>query len=115
MNTPSVKSLINETFKPDDYSAAIEIINKTDCVLLKIDVQGFEKEVLEGAKNVLEHIKGVQLEMSIEELYMGETLFGEMYDFITKKGFKLHSVENGFYNEKTGKLLQLDGIFFKEE
>ena len=30
MNTPSVKSLINETFKSDDYSAAMEIINKTD-------------------------------------------------------------------------------------
>ena len=86
---------------------------KNESVFLKIDVQGYEKEVLEGAKNSLKHIKGIQIEMSIEELYKGEMLFNDMLSYIQKLGFELHSLENGFYSNNSGKLLQVDGVFFK--
>ena len=52
--------------------------------------------------------------MSIIELYQGELLFYEMLRFIESKGFKLHSLENGFENDNTGWLLQTDGIFFRD-
>ncbi|MDG1039371.1 MAG: FkbM family methyltransferase [Polaribacter sp.] len=91
-----------------------ELVNENDIVLLKIDVQGFEKKVLDGAKESLSKIKGIQLEMSIEELYKGEMLFLEMITFLKSVGFNLQSLENGFYNEASGKLLQVDGLFFKD-
>ncbi|PQJ80410.1 FkbM family methyltransferase [Polaribacter porphyrae] len=91
-----------------------EVVDDQDSVLLKIDVQGFEKNVLEGAENTLRKIKGIQIEMSIEELYQNETLFSEMLVYIESLGFSLHSLENGFYNSKTGKLLQVDGVFFRK-
>ena len=91
-----------------------QLVDTGDNVLLKIDVQGYEKEVIKGALNSLDKIKGIQLEMSIDELYKGETLFKDMLIYIERLGFKLHSLENGFFNNKTGKLLQVDGIFFKE-
>lgn len=91
-----------------------DFVNKKDVVLLKIDVQGFEKKVLEGAEESLNKIHGIQIEMSIEELYKEEVLFLDMITYLKSLGFNLHSLENGFYNEETGKLLQVDGLFFKK-
>ena len=98
--------------KLDDVSK--DVISKKDVVLLKIDVQGFEKNVIEGSRDSLKFIKGIQLEMSIEELYKGEMLFDETIIMLKSHGFNLHSLENGFHNEESGKLLQVDGIFFRE-
>ena len=82
-------------------------------VMLKLDVQGFEKFVLEGAKKSLKKLKGIQVEMSFEELYDGEMLYREMIDFLGQNGFVLCALKNGFHNVNTGKLLQADGFFFK--
>jgi FkbM family methyltransferase len=87
--------------------------NREDRIMLKIDTQGYEKKVLEGANNSLDRICVIQLEMSIVPLYENELLFSEMIDFMTYKHFKLFSLENGFSNRNTGQLLQVDGIFVK--
>jgi FkbM family methyltransferase len=84
-----------------------------DQILLKIDTQGFEKEVLDGAMQSLSKITGIQLEMSLIMLYEGEMLYMDMISFLKEKGFKLFSLENGFSNPATGQLLQVDGLFFR--
>ncbi|MEE9406937.1 MAG: FkbM family methyltransferase [Polaribacter sp.] len=84
-----------------------------EVVLLKLDVQGFEKNVLEGAIKSLKNIHGIQIEMSVEELYSKEMLYLEMTNYITSLGYNLYSLENGFYDENSGKLLQVDGVFFR--
>ncbi len=91
-----------------------DLVQEKDHVLLKIDVQGFEKNVLEGAHRSLSNIKGVQIEMSLIELYRGEMLFTEVINFLKTYGFRLYSLENGFFNDNNGQLLQVDGIFFKD-
>jgi FkbM family methyltransferase len=88
-------------------------INYKKNVFLKIDVQGFEMLVLEGAKDSLDKIIGIQLEMTIDPLFQGGPLYQEMFDYIVKKGFFLHSIENGFSDQLSGKLVQFDAIFFK--
>ena len=90
-----------------------DLILENDVVFLKIDVQGFEKNVIKGAEKALAKIKGIQLEMSLTKLYEGEMLFAEMIEYLKRYDFKLFSLENGFYNNETGQLLQVDGIFFK--
>lgn len=92
-----------------------EFYNKNDIILLKIDVQGFEKNVLDGAVNCFHRIEGLQLEMSIEQMYQNEMLFTSMLNYIESLGFKLHSLENGFYDTTSGKLLQVDGVFFRKK
>lgn len=84
-----------------------------DNILLKIDTQGFEKQVLNGAEQSLPIIRGIQLEMSLLPLYSGSILYLEMIELLNNKGYKLYSLENGFSNPETGQLLQVDGIFFR--
>jgi len=88
-----------------------ELVNDTDRCYLKIDTQGFESEVLKGAENCLEKFVAVQLEMSTVPLYKDERLFNEMMTFMLNKSLRLHSLEPGLDDPKTGRLLQMDGIF----
>ena len=78
---------------------------------LKVDVQGFESRVLAGAVACLPRIDTIQLEMSLTPLYEGERSFGEMHQFLLEKGYQLVSVEPGFSDAETGRLLQVDGIY----
>lgn len=82
-------------------------------VFLKIDTQGFEKQVLSGASRSLRKIQGVQLELSIAPLYQGSQLLPEMLRFMSRQGFTLMSLEYGFCHPETGQMLQVDGIFFR--
>ncbi len=82
-------------------------------VFLKIDAQGYERHVLEGAEASLPGITGLQLEMSLVPLYEGETLFRPMIDLLAAWGFALMSVEPGFSDPASGQLLQVDGLFFR--
>jgi FkbM family methyltransferase len=82
-------------------------------VFLKIDTQGYEKRVLEGAKQSLKHIKGVQLELSIVPLYESEQLYDYFFEFFKEHGFTLWSLIPGFADKTTGRLLQFDGVFLR--
>ena len=91
-----------------------EYTDNLELTYLKIDTQGFEKNVLMGAKESLKSIKGLQLELSLVELYQGETLITEMLNIIKELGFAIFSLEPGFYDKDTGQLLQVDGIFYRK-
>ena len=98
-----------------DTLAKDYIKSETKSIFLKIDVQGLEKQVLEGATAILPLVKGIKLELSLVPLYEGQVLFKEMIDIIEKLGYELYGIEPGFTAEKTGRMLQMDGIFFKPD
>ncbi len=58
-------------------------------VLLKMDVQGFEKEVLKGASRFLNQVDYILLETSFISMYKNEPLFDEMHAFVKGAGFEL--------------------------
>lgn len=79
--------------------------------LLKIDTQGYESNVIQGASETLERTKVLQLELSLVELYKNQKLLKEMLTQIEDKGFEPWSFFPAFANRKTGQMLQLDGTF----
>jgi FkbM family methyltransferase len=83
-------------------------------VALKIDVQGFELRVLEGAAGVLDNITGIQVELSLLPLYDGAPSFDEVVHWLADRGFVLMGLEPGFYDRITCRLLQCDAIFYRE-
>jgi hypothetical protein len=82
-------------------------------IFLKLDVQGYESQVLAGATQLLNHTLAVQLEMSLLPLYEGEALMPQMHAAMNAKGFDLWDLEPSFRDPATGRLLQLDGIFIR--
>ena len=63
---------------------------------VKIDTQGYERKVIQGADQTLNHVIGLEMELSLAPIYEGETLFGEMFNLITRKGFTLMGIESRF-------------------
>ena len=61
--------------------------DQNDVIFLKIDTQGFEREVLTGAKNMLSKCVGVQLELPSEHLYNNVWSFAEAVTFMDNLGF----------------------------
>jgi FkbM family methyltransferase len=82
---------------------------------LKLDVQGFEHHVLAGASRSLGRLVGIQLEMSLVPLYEGQLLFRETYDLMVSAGFALQVIEPAFIDIDAGRVLQIDGVFFRPQ
>lgn len=55
--------------------------------LLKIDTQGYEQPVLEGAKQTIKRVSGVLLELPIINLYKDNWLFLEALTYMSDLGF----------------------------
>lgn len=83
-------------------------------IFLKLDVQGYENQVLYGAEKSLSQISGIELEMSLIELYKGERLMSEMIKYLDTRGFDLMTLEPEFTDPVSNKLLQVNGIFFRK-
>jgi len=81
-------------------------------IYMKVDTQGFEKNVLLGSKTVLKSIKAIQLEMSVQTLYSGEDLYFQLSDYLYKEGFRLIKIVRGI-TKSNGELLQFDGVFLR--
>lgn len=81
---------------------------------LKIDTQGYEQHVLDGAATLLQQVKGVQLELSLVPLYEGQQLLHAFVERFVRAGFSIWSIEPGFCDPKTGRMLQVDVTFFRD-
>lgn len=82
--------------------------------MVKIDTQGHEHSVLLSACELLQSITLLELELSFVELYRGQMLFREMDAFLIEKGLRLVSLEDGFFDEQSGELLQADAIYVND-
>jgi FkbM family methyltransferase len=63
--------------------------------LLKLDCQGAELSVLKGAGGRIGEIRWIFCEVSIEPIYEGAPLFGELHAFLRNAGFELRRL-SGF-------------------
>jgi FkbM family methyltransferase len=82
-------------------------------VFLKIDVQGFEKQVLAGCGAELRKVQLMQVELSLVALYEGSPLLSEMVHYLSDAGFNLYDVVARVVAPDTGVTLQLDGLFIR--
>lgn len=83
-------------------------------LMVKVDAQGYERRIVESAGPRLADVTGFQLEMSLLPLYQGETLLADMVQLMAALGFNLLSLEPGYADPRTGRLVQVDGVFFRD-
>jgi FkbM family methyltransferase len=82
---------------------AVETVRLADCLaaaqiaapaLLKVDVQGFELEVLRGCGDLLHLFEFIYVEASFIELYVGQALASDVIAALLRVGFRMSCVAN---------------------
>jgi FkbM family methyltransferase len=94
-------------------SVAGSFLGNAQNIFLKVDVQGYELQVLQGASGLLRRLKGIQIELSLVPLYEGQTLFSDLIDRVRGQNFDIWGIIPGLADNSTGRLLQADAIFFR--
>jgi FkbM family methyltransferase len=82
-------------------------------VLLKLDVQGYESQVLKGAASLLNRVDHVLLEASFRPMYEGEKTFIEIVQIMDERGFEFLRPVGWLDDPVTQEVLQVDALFAK--
>lgn len=80
---------------------------------LKLDVQGYELEVLKGAEQVLDSVEAVMLEVNLIEVYQGSPPVHEVVAYMAARGFRVYDVCTFFRRPYDNALWQMDMIFVR--
>jgi FkbM family methyltransferase len=83
-------------------------------VLLKLDTQGYEREILNGAEAVLPKIPAVLLELSASPLYAGQPGYLQLLNMLESQGFRLWHLSPGYFCKRTHRLLDFDALLVSE-
>ncbi|MEA9603802.1 FkbM family methyltransferase [Polynucleobacter sp. JS-JIR-II-c23] len=82
---------------------------------LKIDVQGFEFQVMKGAGAYLEQIMAIRIEAHFRNLYIGEADFSEINKFLESKGFSLRKFLHDKPHYFAGDLIEVDAFYINRK
>ena len=93
---------------------ASRYVSKANRFFIKIDTQGFESQVLDGAQETLTQAQGLLCELSLVQLYKGQLLWLDLIKRIESAGFTLWSIQRGFTDPRDGRTLQINAIFFRQ-
>jgi FkbM family methyltransferase len=83
--------------------------------LIKLDVQGYELEVLKGAGGCLEAGPVLLLELSVWPYNQGSPLLADMLAWLAQRGFRSYDVLDLSYRAMDHTLVQLDMLFLRED
>jgi FkbM family methyltransferase len=92
-----------------DTLVASEALSLPD--LMKLDVQGYELEVLRGGERALQHARAIICEVSFREYYKGQPSFAEVVSFLEARGFRLSAL--GMGTPLGAPLVQTDALFLR--
>lgn len=83
-------------------------------LLLKIDTQGYEDSVLDGAESTLERCLVVEIEMALQPLYVGGSWIGPLMARLAVSGFRVHSLEPGYIDPASRRTLDVDVLLTRD-
>ncbi len=77
-------------------------------LMLKLDVQGFEKEALSGAYGILQAVDVLELELGVKPGYESGYTLDRALPELTALGFAMTSIGRGVSDPETGELVDID-------
>lgn len=110
--TKSTRTICVPVKRLDDVMASVAIEGP---MLVKIDVQGFEGEVLRGGRRTLGRAKVAIIETSLETLYEGQPSFGDLLKSMDDSGFAFGGTFDESVSPLDGRVLQIDAIFVRRK
>ena len=84
-------------------------------VLIKMDVQGYEKNVIRGGEEIFSQAAALIIESIFEPFYDDQWLFDDLYRYFTQNGFAFMGFADQANSKKSGIPLYADSIFIKRE
>ncbi len=106
-------SILNVNVGPlRKYIASPELNGRA---LLKIDVQGYEYQVLIGCHDLINKFSYVYCEASFVELYSNQKLAKDVIEWMETNGFFLTGAYNFSYSKKNGQAIQADFLFKRQD
>ena len=78
-------------------------------VLLKLDVQGLELSVLEGAETTLKRTDALVLEVAFERSYEGQPLFAEVHQALDQMGWSVRQPLD--WRAESGRIVEGDFLY----
>ena len=110
---PDSKYIDKEKIKIKTLAEVVssQTITSFHSILLKIDVQGYEMEVIKGAEPILPYMNVIQMELSLVPLYEHGPLFKDMLLKMESLEFSLFNFTPEFFNADDGRMLQVNGFF----
>lgn len=113
---PDSRAVSSESIRVRRLDSVFPELDADDATTwLKVDTQGYEMHVLEGAVQSLTRVAMLQLELAFVPLYQGQALFHDIYPWVVERGFRLGSLECLNWNPESGDLLWLDGVFHRQK
>jgi hypothetical protein len=84
-------------------------------LLVKLDVQGYELEVLRGATRTLESAEVIVMELSLLEYNRGAPLLGQVLAEVGALGYTIYDICGQHRRPASRALLQVDAVFVRED
>lgn len=94
-------------------SVALELLAEKERPMLKMDVQGYEMRILEGAEQLLSRAEVVEAEVLLDALYEGQASFRQLIDTLDDAGYRAASFEPGLTDPETGRVSWMDVIWVR--
>jgi hypothetical protein len=82
-------------------------------ITLKIDVQGYEPEVIKGADIFLDKVKCIFIEISFKEIYEGEKNYLDILLYLRERGFKAVYFCEILNKRRFGEFHQMDAVLIR--
>jgi FkbM family methyltransferase len=82
-----------------------------DVIHLKLDTQGFERFVIDGASGVLDRIYSVQMEVAVAPMYEGEMVMHEAIALMHAEGYLMIDTTPAFCDPRSGEATHFDLLF----
>ncbi len=94
----------------DSFKSELELQEK---LFVKIDVQGFEDEVIEGGKRIISRAEMVLVEVSFAPLYEGVPAFEQLNHRMRRLGFEFRGCVDQLIGPLDGAILQADALYIR--
>jgi FkbM family methyltransferase len=90
-----------------------DVTRDAGAVFLKVDAQGYERQIIDGAPRSLQRLVGLQLELGLTPIYQGESMLEEILCRMRAMDFVPFWITPGYRNPDSQQLYQVDVCFFR--